>query len=184
MPIRIQLFNPDQVTPEAVADYVSRNREFLQPYEPSHPEEYYTVRFWKKILPAQLMEMEHGRGMYFYIAEAGGADRVIGTINLTNIVMGPFCSCFLGYRLDQALLNRGYMTEAVSLLTDYAFSGLGLHRIEANVMPRNARSLRVLEKCGFHPEGLAQRYLQINGVWEDHIHMVRLNDAWQPRTED
>ena len=87
-------------------------------------------------------------------------------------------------RLDQALLNRGYMTEAVSLLTDYAFSGLGLHRIEANVMPRNARSLRVLEKCGFHPEGLAQRYLQINGVWEDHIHMVRLNDAWQPRTED
>ena len=178
---QIQLFNPDQITPEAMADYVCRNRDFLQPYEPAHPEEYYTVKFWKHLLFAQMTEIEHGRGLYLYIAEAGGADRVIGTISLTNIVMGPFCSAYMGYRLDKDRLNRGYMTQAVSVLTDYAFRDLGLHRVEANVMPRNVRSLRVLEKCGYRPEGLAKAYLQINGVWEDHIHMVRLNDAWQPR---
>ena len=178
MSVHIQLFNPDQVLPEACADYVCRNRAFLEPYEPAHSEDYYTDRFWKDLLAAQLVEMEHGRAMYFYISEEAGADRIIGTVSLTGIIMGPFCSAFLGYRLDKDYINRGYMTEAVSTLTDYAFAEVGLHRIEANVMPRNARSLRVLEKCGYQPEGLARAYLQINGVWEDHIHMVKLNEAW------
>ena len=68
------------------------------------------------------------------------------------------------------------MTAAVGVLTQYAFSQLGLHRLEANVMPRNRASLRVLEKNGYENEGLAKRYLHINGVWEDHIHMVKRSD--------
>jgi [ribosomal protein S5]-alanine N-acetyltransferase len=56
------------------------------------------------------------------------------------------------------------------------FQELGLHRIEANIMPKNKRSLRVVEKLGFYNEGLAYKYLKINGKWEDHIHMVLLND--------
>jgi ribosomal-protein-alanine N-acetyltransferase len=59
------------------------------------------------------------------------------------------------------------------------FGEYGLHRIEANIMPRNAASLRVVEKAGFHREGLAKKYLKINGVWEDHIHMVLLNDRME-----
>ena len=54
---------------------------------------------------------------------------------------------------------------------------LGLHRIEANIMPCNLPSLGVAEKCGFVREGLSRKYLKINGVWEDHIHMVRLNET-------
>ena len=68
------------------------------------------------------------------------------------------------------------MTQAVQTVTDFGFGELGLHRIEGNVMPRNRASLRVLEKCGFQKEGISPRYLKINGVWEDHIHMVRLQD--------
>ena len=64
----------------------------------------------------------------------------------------------------------------VALVAGFAFGPAALHRVEANVMPRNTASLRVLEKCGYRPEGLARRYLRINGVWEDHIHMVRLNE--------
>jgi len=45
-------------------------------------------------------------------------------------------------------------------------------------MPRNLPSLRVAEKCGFQNEGLSPRYLQINGKWEDHVHMVKLNPDW------
>ena len=67
------------------------------------------------------------------------------------------------------------MTEAVTLGRAYAFSELGQHRIEGNVMPRNLPSRRVLEKCGFENEGLSKYYLKINGIWEDHIHMVKLN---------
>ncbi len=52
----------------------------------------------------------------------------------------------------------------------------GLHRIEANIILKNIRSLRVVEKLGFYNEGLAYKYLNINGKWEDHIHVVLLNE--------
>ena len=72
--------------------------------------------------------------------------------------------------------GHGYITEALrALVFDIAFGPLGLHRVEANVMPRNNRSIRVLEKLGFVQEGLARDYLRINGRWENHIHYVTLN---------
>ena len=67
------------------------------------------------------------------------------------------------------------MSMAVSMITQYAFEELHLHRIEANVMPRNQASLRVLQKIQFENEGISKYYLKINGVWEDHIHMVKIN---------
>ena len=70
----------------------------------------------------------------------------MGSIGLNDVVWGAFCSAFLGYKLDAAYTGKGYMTEAVRLVVEYAFTQLGLHRIEANVMPRNTASLRVVEK--------------------------------------
>ena len=64
------------------------------------------------------------------------------------------------------------MSAAVEMLTKYAFEELGLHRIEANVMPKNKASLRVLEKNQFINEGVSKYYLNINGVWEDHISFI------------
>ncbi|MFQ8831961.1 MAG: GNAT family N-acetyltransferase [Ruthenibacterium lactatiformans] len=116
----------------------------------------------------------HGRALYLALKDVPG--RVIGSVALNNIVRGAFQSCFLGYKLDGALCGRGYMTQAVEACTRFAFGPAALHRVEANVLPRNTASLRVLEKCGYRPEGLARRYLRINGAWEDHIHMVRLNE--------
>ena len=69
------------------------------------------------------------------------------------------------------------MTMAVGMVVGYAFAKLELHRVEANVMPRNLASLRVLEKNQFVNEGMSKYYLRINGVWEDHIHMVKINYA-------
>ena len=66
---------------------------------------------------------------------------------------------------------------AVEMVVQYAFDTLELHRIEGNVMPRNAASLRVLAKNHFVNEGLSKYYLKINGRWEDHVHMVRINYA-------
>jgi [ribosomal protein S5]-alanine N-acetyltransferase len=89
---------------------------------------------------------------------------------------GAFLSCFLGYKLDGQEINQGYMTEALKKGTEIMFQDFGLHRIEANIMPKNIRSLRVAEKAGFYNEGLSRKYLNINGKWEDHIHMVLLNE--------
>jgi len=103
-------------------------------------------------------------------------EKPLGTLALTNIIRGVFKSCFLGYKMDEDEINKGYMTEAIKALVKIAFSELNLHRIEANIMPRNERSIRVVEKCGFINEGLAKKYLKINGIWEDHYHMVILNE--------
>ena len=146
----------------AVLDYYLRNAAFLAPFEPERPAGFYTAEHHARELAADVQKAVPGR--------------VIGSVALNNIVRGAFQSCFLGYKLDGALCGRGYMTQAVEACTRFAFGPAALHRVEANVMPRNTASLRVLEKCGYRPEGLARRYLRINGVWEDHIHMVRLNE--------
>ena len=88
---------------------------------------------------------------------------------------GRLLAQVLGER-DALAQRHAVMTQAVEACTRFAFGPAALHRVEANVMPRNTASLRVLKKCGYRPEGLARRYLRINGAWEDHIHMVRLNE--------
>ncbi len=77
--------------------------------------------------------------------------------------------------MDGQILNKGYMTEAIEKGISIMFSGYKLHRIEANVIPRNKRSLRVVEKLGFKHEGFSPKYLKINGVWEDHERFAILN---------
>ena len=73
--------------------------------------------------------------------------------------------------------GRGYCTEALSGAMTFAFDLLQLHRIQAAIMPRNAASIRVVEKNGFRREGLAERYLLIGGRWEDHaIYAVTRED--------
>lgn len=164
----------------AVADYYRRNRVFLQPSDPIRREEFYTEDFQRQLLTEAVQARQEGRSCRFFIVPVCEPDKIIGFVALNNIVWGAFRSCFLGYALDRDWLRRGYMTGAVALAADYAFRCLGLHRIEANVMPRNGASMGVLEKNGFQNEGLARAYLNINGVWEDHIHMVKLNDDLAP----
>ena len=162
-----------------VADYYARNRAFLAPYEPARTEKFFTPAYQRTLLLQEMRARREKTSFRFYITLAGQPDQIIGAIGLSNIVWGAYCSAFLGYKLDEALQGRGYMTAAVAMVTEYAFQTLHLHRIEANVMPRNKASLQVLEKNGFYPEGLAKEYLKINGIWEDHIHMVKL--ATTPR---
>lgn len=171
------LVSPDQVTGEELADYYCRNREFLREYEPERDEPFYTAAFQQSLLAQEKSDWEQKQGFRFYIRLKAESDRLIGVIGLNQVVWGAFCSCFLGMKLDGAYGSRGYATMAVGMAVDFAFHRLGLHRIEANVMPRNQRSLRVLEKNGFEKEGLSRYYLKINGIWEDHIHMVKLNYA-------
>lgn len=173
----LQLIPADMSLAEEAADYYRRNREFLKEFEPEHGEEFYTVYGQKMGLIAEEIAMKRGNICRFYIRHKDMPGKIIGVISLSDITMGFFCSAFLGYKLDETCINRGYMTELISWMVTYGFETLHLHRIEANVMPKNERSLRVLEKNGFEREGLAKKYLRINGVWEDHIHMVKINDG-------
>ncbi|MDX6512499.1 MAG: [ribosomal protein S5]-alanine N-acetyltransferase, partial [Gaiellaceae bacterium] len=103
---------------------------------------------------------------------------LVGFVHLSGLARGPAQTAFLGYWIAQAANGRGYATEGVRLVVGYAFDRLRLHRVQAGVMPRNAGSLRVLEKVGFRREGLALRYLQINDVWEDHVILAVTAEEW------
>ena len=172
---RLQLVPAAPELAEAVCGYYVRNREFLKPYDPCRDPVFFTTDYQRLLLAQDQAMAQAGSGHRFYIRLPDQPDQVVGTISLTSIVLGAFRSCFLGYKLDRDHLNQGLMTGAIALVTDYAFSRLQLHRIEANVMPWNSASLRVLEKNGYEREGVSPEYLFINGRWEDHVHMVRRN---------
>ena len=161
---------------KAAADYYARNREHLTPFEPSFPEGFCTVGYQKALMRQDCRAAKENRGLRYWVFRKEDPDTAIGCVALNNIILGAFRSCFLAYKMDKDLLRQGYASEAVLAVVELAFQGLNLHRIEANILPRNTASLALARKCGFKEEGLSPKYLRINGVWEDHIHMVRLNE--------
>src|SRR5439155_10095812 len=104
-----------------------------------------------------------------------------GEVSLGSVQRGPFQSAFIGYWIDEALAGRGYVPEGVVLLLRYAFETLHLHRLEAAIVPRNLASRRVVEKLGLREEGTAARFLQIRGVYEDHVRYAIITDEWDAR---
>lgn len=173
---RLVLKSLDSSSWNLILDYHIRNKEFLKEWEPLRLEAFYKKELQQKQLENDLVHLEKGTGLRLWIFKRGIQDKTIGCIAFNNIVRGAFLSCHLGYKLDKDEINQGYITEALKKGIDIIFKGYQLHRIEANIMPKNKGSLAVVEKLGFKQEGLARDYLKINGKWEDHIHMVLLND--------
>lgn len=107
-----------------------------------------------------------------------------GEINLTAVQRGPFQSAYVGYWIDEKHAGNGYMPEALVALARFAFDDLQLHRIQIAIIPRNLASRRVVEKLGIREEGVALRYLEINGVWEDHIRYAMTAEEWDERRDE
>lgn len=108
----------------------------------------------------------------------------VGEVSLGTVQRGPFQSAFVGYWIAEDHAGHGYVPEAVVLTLRYAFDELALHRIEAVIVPRNERSRRVVDKLGLRGEGIAERFLQIQGVWEDHLRYAITRDEWEERRDD
>jgi ribosomal-protein-alanine N-acetyltransferase len=125
-----------------VLDFVMRNKDFLNEWEVLRNDKYYTYAFQKQLLIEDLINIEAGRLFKVWLFKADGLEkRIIGSVSISNIVKGAFQSCHLGYRIDEQERNKGYMTEAIERMITYAFQELKLHRIEANIMPKNGASL-------------------------------------------
>ena len=110
--------------------------------------------------------------------------RFAGEVSLGSVQRGPFQMGYVGYWIDEALAGNGYVPEGVVLITQYAFESLQLHRLEAAIVPRNTASRRVAEKLGLRDEGTAVRFLQIQGVYEDHIRYAITAEEWRERGEE
>jgi ribosomal-protein-alanine N-acetyltransferase len=110
------------------------------------------------------------------VARDADSMRIAGVVNLNEIVAGAFQSAYLGYYGMAWCAGTGLMTEAVRLAVAFAFTELGLHRVEANIQPDNLRSIALVRRLGFRKEGFSPRYLKIGGAWRDHERWARLAD--------
>lgn len=140
--------------------------------------------------PAELFDAELARvpvwaadGRHLRLVAFLDDGRIAGFFNLGEIVRGVFQSAHASWMVSAEVVGRGLATEGVRALLDVAFAeppGLALHRVQANVIPDNVRSLRVAEKAGFRREGYARRYLRIAGEWRDHVMLAILADEHTP----
>ncbi|TDD77941.1 N-acetyltransferase [Actinomadura darangshiensis] len=105
------------------------------------------------------------RGFLIRVRETGAA---AGMININSIIRGRYQGASIGYAAFVSTARRGYMTEGLAVAKQYAFDDLRLHRLEANIQPANKASLALVQRVGFHYEGLSPAYLYINGAWRDH----------------
>lgn len=145
-----------------------RSRAFLEPWEPRWPADDLSRTAWLTRLKRYRREERAGTGFSFLIFEAEHG-RLVGGISIGNVRYGVAQSAQIGYWMGEPYAGRGLMQAAMRLILDHAFSSLRLHRVEAACIPDNQRSIRVLENAGFQQEGLLRSYLQINGVWRDHL---------------
>jgi ribosomal-protein-alanine N-acetyltransferase len=107
-----------------------------------------------------------------------------GEVNISSVQRGPFQNAYVGYWIDEARAGHGYMPEGLVLLFQFAFEDLGLHRLQISIIPRNTASRRVAEKLELRDEGTAVRYLEINGVWEDHVRYAVTYEDWLARRDE
>jgi [ribosomal protein S5]-alanine N-acetyltransferase len=162
----------------------SRCRDWLVPWEPrpaGTPAASEDRASFSARCSLRERERQIGTGFGFGIFVGG---RFAGEVTLSSIQRGPFQSASIGYWIDRALAGQGLVPEAVVVTLRFAFETLGLHRVEISIIPRNAASRRVVEKLDLRVEGLAERYLEIDGVWEDHIRFAITIEEWRGRRDE
>ena len=177
--------------PLAVADFSAwqevrrRNAEWLTRWEPARaaqaPDPVNDRQAFAARCGARDRERQIGTGFGFGLFVTGD---FAGEINVNNVVRGAFQSAHVGYWIDEKQAGNSYTSEAVVVLCRYIFEQVGLHRLQISIIPRNANSHRVVEKLRFRSEGVAERYLEINGVWEDHVRYAVTAEEWTVRRDE
>ncbi len=152
----------------AWAELRHASRHFLTPWEPAWPYDALSRKAFRRRLRQQAAEWRQGAGITFFVFDRRGG-QLLGGISVTNLRRGVAQAASLGYWVGERHARQGLMTEALLVLLDYLFDDLGLHRVEAACLPRNAASRRLLEKLGFREEGRGRGYLRIAGEWQDHV---------------
>ena len=150
------------------------NEKWLAPWESSPPgpwAEMNSVGAYGYVYRDMKRAARRGESMPFAVClrEEPGKERLVGHLNLGNIVRRAFSSAYVGYWVDSRVAGRGVIPTALALAVDHAFGPGGLHRVEINIRPENGPSRRVVEKLGFREEAYHPRYMHIDGTWRDHL---------------
>ena len=165
---RVMLRTPQMSDYPAWAELRASSREFLVPWEPLWaPDELSRASFRRRVRHYMRdIREDMGYALFVYNSQTSA---LVGGLTLCNVRRGVTQSCTLGYWVGAKYAKQGFMTAAVRAVVPFVFDSLELHRLEAACLPTNMASMRLLERTGFKQEGLARRYLRINGEWRDHV---------------
>jgi len=105
------------------------------------------------------------------------SDSLIGTTTLFNLNLDNG-RAEIGYAMGRAYWGKGYMQEALQALVSHAFEVLQMRRLEADVDPRNAASIRTLERLGFQREGFLRERWHVEGEIQDALFYGLLRREW------
>jgi len=144
------------------------SRAFLEPWEPTWPDDDLTRAAFRRRLRRQDEEIARDEAYAFLIFDQT-SDELVGGMTLGGVRRGVSQSGTLGYWMGAPYAGKGRMTRAVAAAVEFAFLKLRLHRVEAACIPENAPSIALLERNGFQREGYARGYLKIDGAWRDHV---------------
>jgi ribosomal-protein-alanine N-acetyltransferase len=158
---------------ERWAELRGASRHHLVPFEPQWSSDELSRSAFRERIRRYHRDMKDDYGYAFFMVRPAD-DAILGGITLSNVRRGVTQAATVGYWVGAPFVRRGYASSALGAVVTYAIETLRLHRIEAASMPANAPSLGVLDKAGFQREGLARKYLKINGLWEDHVLLARV----------
>jgi ribosomal-protein-alanine N-acetyltransferase len=162
-----------------------RNVDWLTKWEPTRlagqPDVIEDPHAFTVRCSARERERQMGAGYGFGVFAEG---EFAGEVNLSSIQRGPFQNAYVGYWIDEAKAGNAYTSEALVAVFRHSFEDLALHRLQISIIPRNTASHRVVAKLGIRDEGIAVRYLEINGTWEDHVRYAITAEEWVERREE
>jgi ribosomal-protein-alanine N-acetyltransferase len=161
-----------------------RNVDWLTKWEPTRlqgqPDVVEDPHAFAVRCSARERERQMGAGYGFGVFVEG---EFAGEVNLSSIQRGPFQNAYVGYWIDEAKAGNAYISESLVAVFRHSFDDLALHRLQISIIPRNSASHRVVAKLGIRDEGIAVRYLEINGTWEDHVRYAITAEEWAERRE-
>jgi ribosomal-protein-alanine N-acetyltransferase len=152
-----------------VLSFYENNRTLFENVEPTRPTNFYTVDFQSAYLDYERNEMAKGKTLRYYVFLKEHPETIIGSVNFSNIVHGPFSRASIGYKFDAGYHGCGYATEACQAAIQVLFSNYKIHRIDARVAPDNLPSIKLLENLGFVYEGIEYKGVEVNGTFQDHF---------------
>lgn len=158
---------PEEADFERWAALRAQSQTFLQPFEPRWPVGELTRPSFRRRLRRYAQDARDKQGYAFFVFDKDG-ESLLGGLTISNIRYGVSQSCSLGYWMGEQHAGKGYMSEVLPAMFPFLFGELGMHRIEAACLPDNQASINLLQRAGFHEEGLAKAYLKIDGRWQDH----------------
>ena len=188
----------------APATWLAGKRVTLRPLREDDFEQWREVRVaneawltkWEPLRPPSAPDPVRDRSAFLVRCDARRRDRqsgigfsfgvfvgeqFSGEMNLSSIHRGAHQNAYIGYWIDERKAGNGYTPEALVVAMKFGFEDLRLHRVQVAIIPRNGASRRVVEKLALREEGVAERYLEINGTWEDHIRYAITTEEWDVR---